>query len=37
MTELQSETVALAPDGPNVNRARLWLATGANLLSSGER
>jgi len=37
MTELQSETVALAPDGPNVNRARLWLAAGANLLSSGER
>jgi predicted nucleotidyltransferase len=37
MTELQSETVALAPDGPNVNRARLWLAAGANLLSSGEK
>jgi predicted nucleotidyltransferase len=37
MTELQSETAALAPDGPNVNRARRWLAAGANLLSSGER
>jgi predicted nucleotidyltransferase len=37
MTELQAETVALAPDGPNVNRARVWLAAGANLLSSGER
>ena len=37
MTELQSETVALAPDGPNVNRARRWLAAGANLLSSSER
>jgi predicted nucleotidyltransferase len=37
MTELQSETVALAPDGPNVNRARSWLAAGAKLLSSGER
>jgi predicted nucleotidyltransferase len=37
MTELQSETVALAPDGPNVNRARRWLAAAANLLSSGER
>ena len=37
MTELQSDTVALAPDGPNVNRARRWLAAGANLLSSGER
>ena len=37
MTELQSETVALAPDGPNVNRARRWLAAAASLLSSGER
>ena len=37
MTELQSETVALAPDGPNVNRARVWLAAGAKLLSSGGR
>ena len=37
MTELQAETVALAPDGPNVNRARLWLAVAANLLSSGAR
>ena len=36
MTELQSETVALAPDGPNVNRARRWLAAGAILLSSGD-
>ncbi len=36
MTELQSETVALAPDGPNVNRARRWLAEGAKLLSPGE-
>ena len=34
MTELQSETVALAPDGPNVNRARWWLAAAADLLSS---
>ena len=37
MTELQLETVALAPDGPNVNRARVWLGAGAKLLSSGER
>jgi predicted nucleotidyltransferase len=37
MTELQAETVALAPDGLNVNRARWWLAAAANLLSSGER
>ncbi len=36
MTELQSETVALAPDGPNVNRARWWLAAAANLLSSSD-
>jgi predicted nucleotidyltransferase len=37
MTELQAETVALAPDGPNVNRARRWLAEGADVLGSGER
>jgi predicted nucleotidyltransferase len=35
MTELQAETVALAPDGPNVNRARGWLAAVADVLSSG--
>jgi hypothetical protein len=35
MTELQADTVALAPDGPNVNRARAWLAAGAALLSAG--
>jgi hypothetical protein len=29
--------VTLAPDGPNVNRARRWLAEGAKLLSSDER
>jgi predicted nucleotidyltransferase len=34
LTELQLETVVLAPDGPNVNRARRWLAAGANVLSS---
>jgi predicted nucleotidyltransferase len=34
MTELQLDTVMLAPDGPNVNRARLWLAAGAKLLAS---
>jgi predicted nucleotidyltransferase len=32
LTELQSETVALAPDGPNVNRARRWLAAAADAL-----
>jgi predicted nucleotidyltransferase len=33
LTELQSETVALAPDGPNVNRARRWLVAVADVLS----
>jgi predicted nucleotidyltransferase len=32
MTELQAETVALAPDGPNVLRARTWLAGGREIL-----
>jgi predicted nucleotidyltransferase len=32
MTELQAETVALAPDGPNIVRARAWLAEGIELL-----
>jgi hypothetical protein len=32
MTELQADTVALAPDGPNVERARRWLTAGAALL-----
>jgi hypothetical protein len=32
MTELQLETVRLAPDGPNVVRAREWLRDGAELL-----
>lgn len=35
MTELQLDTVALAPDGANVNRARAWLAAGAAVLASG--
>jgi predicted nucleotidyltransferase len=33
LTELQAETVALAPDGPNVNRARTWLADGREILA----
>jgi hypothetical protein len=33
MTELQLDAVELAPDGPNVNRAREWLAEGVALLS----
>jgi hypothetical protein len=32
MTELQADTVALAPDGPNVVRARQWLAEGREIL-----
>ena len=36
MAELQLETVALAPDGPNVNRARRWLAAGVEALGSSE-
>jgi predicted nucleotidyltransferase len=34
MTELQAETVRLAPDGPNVNRARRWLAAVAETLTA---
>ncbi|MFL5952829.1 MAG: nucleotidyltransferase domain-containing protein [Gaiellaceae bacterium] len=32
MTEVQAETVALAPPGPNVERARRWLAEVAQVL-----
>jgi len=32
LTELQLETVQLAPSGPNVDRARTWLAEGAAVL-----
>jgi predicted nucleotidyltransferase len=32
LTELQAETVALAPDGPNINRAREWLSDGREIL-----
>jgi hypothetical protein len=32
MTELQLDTVRLAPSGPNVDRARTWLAEGLELL-----
>ena len=32
MTELQLETVSLAPSGPYVDRARVWLAEGAEIL-----
>ena len=33
MIELQLETLALAPDGPNVNRARKWLSDGREILA----
>ena len=32
MTELQADTVALAPDGPNIVRARQWLADALQIL-----
>jgi predicted nucleotidyltransferase len=32
MSELQLETVRLAPDGPNIDRARAWLAAGIEVL-----
>ena len=35
MTELQLDTVLLAPSGPNVDRARTWLAEAAEVLRSG--
>jgi hypothetical protein len=33
MTELQAETAALAPDGPNVVRARKWLSDALEILA----
>jgi nucleotide-binding universal stress UspA family protein len=32
MTRLQADTVALAPDGPNINRARTWLSEAIEIL-----
>jgi hypothetical protein len=32
LTELQADTVALSPDGPNINRARKWLSDGREIL-----
>ena len=37
MTELQAEAAALAPDGPNVVRARQWLAEGREILLRQEQ
>jgi predicted nucleotidyltransferase len=34
LTELQLDTVRLAPNGPNVDRARVWLAEGLEILRS---
>lgn len=36
MTELQLDAVLLAPSGPNVDRARTWLAAGADVVRSEE-
>jgi hypothetical protein len=36
ITELQLDTVLLAPAGPNVDRARIWLADGVKILGSGD-
>lgn len=33
MTELQADTVALAPDGPNIVRARTWLRDAIEILT----
>jgi hypothetical protein len=32
MTELQLDTVLLAPSGPNIDRARTWLREGVEEL-----
>jgi hypothetical protein len=37
MTELQADTVGLAPDGPNVNRARTWLSEAGEILVQEKR
>jgi hypothetical protein len=37
MTELQLEALALAPDGPNVDRARAWLGEARELLERRPR
>lgn len=36
MTALQLDAVLLAPSGPNVDRARTWLAEGVDVLGSRE-
>jgi len=36
MNQLQLEAIALAPSGPNVDRARVWLVQVREVLSGGE-
>ncbi|HEY1513751.1 MAG TPA: hypothetical protein VGF66_08350 [Gaiellaceae bacterium] len=36
MTQLQADTAALAPAGPNVDRARVWLAEGLEILRAAQ-
>jgi hypothetical protein len=36
MTEVQADTVALAPSGPNIDRARTWLAEGLAILAEAD-
>ena len=33
MAQLQAETLELAPDGPNVDRARKWIDEGRRILA----
>jgi hypothetical protein len=37
MGELQADTLALAPSGPNVDRARRWVHDGIDVLHESER
>jgi hypothetical protein len=37
MTELQADTAALAPDGPNIDRARTWLGDALEILGRRAR
>ena len=37
LTELQLDAVELAPDGPNIDRARIWLTDGVKILRSSLR
>ncbi len=37
MTQLQADTVALAPPGPNVDRAHAWLAEALEILLAAQR